>query len=143
MNYPAGTRFYTAGRVITGLFFVLAGTNKILSYPNTLDMMQAAGLTPATLLLPLTIALEIGAGAFVMLGRGRRIVVMAALALCFFTLATNLIFHRFWTLDGGMQQLQLSLFFKNLVVIAALLMIAGQGCLGQEKTRHRAGSFDA
>lgn len=113
------------GRIITGLFFILAGISKLLSYGDTLDVMQGVGLEPSALLLPLTILLEIGAGLIILIGRGDRWVVAATLVLSVFTLATNLVFHRFWDMDGVMRQLELSLFFKNLVVIAALLMIAG------------------
>ncbi len=113
------------GRVVTGLFFVLAGVNKLTQYGETLSLMDGAGLPTPQLLLPVVIALEIGGGATVMAGRGRKAVLAAALALAAFTVATNLAFHRFWELDGMMHRLELSLFFKNLVVAAALLMVAG------------------
>ncbi|MEM9600876.1 MAG: DoxX family protein [Pseudomonadota bacterium] len=122
----------TTGRVATGLFFILAGINKLINYGATSDAMQAVGLTPEALLLPATILLEIGAGLILLIGRGERIIIAAALALTVFTLATNIFFHRFWELKGQLRQLELSLFFKNLVVVAALLMIAG---LAHEKTR--------
>lgn len=119
------TLMISTGRIITGLFFILAGISKLLSYGDTLAVMQDVGLEPAAILLPLTILLEIGAGLIILIGRGDRWVVAAALVLSVFTFATNLVFHRFWDMDGVMRQLELSLFFKNLVVIAALLMIAG------------------
>ena len=122
----------TTGRVATGLFFILAAINKLMNYGATSDAMQAGGLIPEALLLPATILLEIGAGLILLIGRGGRMVIAAALALTTFTLATNMFFHRFWELDGQLRQLELSLFFKNLVVMAALLMIAG---VAHEKTR--------
>jgi len=112
-----------AGRVVTGAFFILAGVNKIVNYAETGQAMMEAGVT--SILLPLVIALEIMGGAIVLLGREGRLVVLAAFALAGFTLLTNLLFHRFWALDGTMAQLELSLFFKNIVVVGALLMIAG------------------
>ena len=110
---------------MTGLFFVLAGINKLLGYGPTLTMMGEAGLPVSGLLLPLVIMLEIGGGAVVMLGRNGRWLVYAALALAAFTLMTNAVFHQFWTFEGVMAELKLSLFFKNIVIFGALLMIAG------------------
>ncbi|MGB3456905.1 MAG: DoxX family membrane protein [Litorimonas sp.] len=119
------SRLLATGRILTGLFFLLAGFNKIGAYGPTMEAMSGAGLPAPSLLLPLVIMLEIGAGAVVLLGRGARLVMAAALALAAFTLATNAVFHRFWELDGILHQLELSLFFKNLVVVGALLMVAG------------------
>lgn len=118
-------RLFSAGRIITGLFFMLAGLNKLLNYGSTQTVMSEAGLEPALILLPLTIALELGGGAIIALGRGQKFFIATALALAAFTLATNAVFHRFWEFEDHLRQLELSLFFKNLVVVAALFMIAG------------------
>ncbi|MEL6688001.1 MAG: DoxX family protein [Pseudomonadota bacterium] len=113
------------GRIITGLFFVLAGINKVLNYAATQSFMVEGGLPLAEILLPLVILLEICGGAIIMIGRGKLVTTLTVIVLAVFTFATNLLFHRFWELDGLIGQLELSLFFKNLVVIAALLMITG------------------
>jgi putative oxidoreductase len=110
------------GRVMLASLFVLAGINKILNYNATLVMMDGAGVQPAAMLLPSTIALELGAGVSVALGN--RYSFLPALALAAYTLATNLFFHRFWSIDGELAQLQLSLFFKNAAIIGALLYLA-------------------
>lgn len=110
------------GRVVLASLFMLGGLNKILNYDDTLAMMRGAGLEPAALLLPPTIALELGGGALVAFGR--RFAVPAALALAGFTIATNLFFHRFWA-GGPDATLQLSLFFKNISIAGGLLFVAG------------------
>jgi putative oxidoreductase len=114
------------GRIIAragiGLFFILAGLSKIVAYAETGARMDSVGLRPVVLLLPLTIALEIGAGTVVI--AGRKGAVEAALALALFTLATNAFFHRFWEFEGQMYQLELSLFFKNLTIAWALVLVA-------------------
>ena len=117
------TGLTTSGRVIIGVFFVLAGISKIMDYAAVGETMAGVGLLPA--LLPLVIALEIGGGAVVMVGRPVRYVWGVALVLAAFTLLTNFYFHRFWELDGVMHRLELSLFFKNLAIAGALLMVAG------------------
>jgi putative oxidoreductase len=110
------------GRLVLASLFMLGGLNKIMNYADTLAMMRGAGLEPAALLLPLTIALELGGGGLVAFGR--RFAVPAALMLAIFTLATNMFFHRFWS-AGPDAALQLSLFFKNVSIAGGLLFVAG------------------
>jgi putative oxidoreductase len=111
------------GRVLMGGFFLAAAIPKILNFADVAARMDAAGLSPSAVLLPLTIALEFGGGLLLVLGR--RFAVPAALALAGFTLLTNVYFHRFWELSGEMYRLEFSLFFKNVTIAAALVMAAG------------------
>lgn len=111
------------GRLLLASLFVLGGLNKIMNYADTIAMMRTAGLEPASMLLPLTIALELGGGLLV--ASGRRFAIPAALALALFTIATNIVFHRFWLMDGAEAALQLSLFFKNVSIAGGLLFVAG------------------
>ncbi|MEO1573949.1 MAG: DoxX family protein [Pseudomonadota bacterium] len=120
----AQRRLETAGRAGLASLFVLGGINKIMNYPGTLERMTDVGLSPAGLLLPLTIALELGGGLALIVGVPA-LRVIAGLTLATFTLATNVFFHRFWELDGMIGDLELSLFFKNLAIAGALVMAAG------------------
>jgi putative oxidoreductase len=112
-----------AGRVMIGSFFLAAAIPKMLNFAEVAARMDAAGLAPSAVLLPLTIALEFGGGLLLILGRW--FAVPAALALAVFTLLTNVYFHRFWELSGEMSRLEFSLFFKNVTIAAALVMAAG------------------
>ena len=112
-----------AGRIALASLFLLGGLNKILNYGATLDSMEAVGLSPASLLLPLVIGLELGGGALVAFGR--RGASFAAIALAIFTLATNVFFHNFWIMEGERAALELSLFFKNVSIAGGLLFFAG------------------
>jgi len=111
------------GRIALASLFLLGGVNKVLNYSMTLKSMQDVGLEPAALLLPLVIALEVGGGIIIILGR--RFVPLAALSLAVFTLATNFAFHDFWTMEGERAALELSLFFKNVSIAGALVFLAG------------------
>ncbi|WP_435416848.1 DoxX family protein [Parerythrobacter aurantius] len=123
MSQTTAFRFLThLGRLLLASLFLLAGLNKILNPGETAAFMAEAGLRPAEVLLPLTILLEVGAG--VLLALGRKGAAHAAGVLAVFTLATNVVFHQFWQFDGEFAQLQLSLFFKNVAIAGALLMIA-------------------
>ncbi|MEL7540235.1 MAG: DoxX family protein [Pseudomonadota bacterium] len=115
--------FLIVGRIGLASLFLLGGLNKILNYDATLASMQAVGLNPAGLFLPLVIALEVGGGALVALGR--RGASLAAFVLAAFTISTNFFFHDFWTMEGDVAQLELSLFFKNVSIASALLFYAG------------------
>jgi putative oxidoreductase len=115
--------FITLGRMLLASLFILGGINKLLNFEPTLARMTQVGLQPAALLLPLTIALELGGGLLV--AYGKRWASLAALALTIFTLATNLIFHRFWEMAPPLRELELSLFFKNVSITGALLLITG------------------
>ncbi|MEM7488524.1 MAG: DoxX family protein [Pseudomonadota bacterium] len=111
-----------AGRAGLASLFVLGGINKVANYGPTAADMAAVGLQPVAILLPATIALELGLG--LVLALGLRWAWAAGLVLAVFTLATNAYFHRFWTLEGDMARLELSLFFKNVAIAGALVFAA-------------------
>ncbi|MEO0440428.1 MAG: DoxX family protein [Pseudomonadota bacterium] len=121
MNLP--TVILVTGRVGLASLFLLGGLNKILNYNPTLSNMREAGLEPAVFLLPLVIALELVGGSLVAIGN--RMAGMAALLLAGFTIATNVAFHDFWTMEGERAALELSLFFKNISIAGALIFVAG------------------
>jgi putative oxidoreductase len=72
--------------------------------------MSAEGLSPALLLLPGIIALELCGGLIVAVGRWDA--VPTAFLLAIFTLATNFYFHDFWTIWGGTTRQEGRLFPK-------------------------------
>lgn len=110
------------GRCLLASLFLLGGLNKIWNYSETIGHMTDAGLPLASFLLPLVILLELGAGVLVAFaGPFHR---LAALALAGFTLLTNLVFHDFWTMQGEIRALELSLFFKNVSIAGALIVVA-------------------
>ena len=111
------------GRSGLASLFMLGGINKLMTYSETQTRMADVGLVPTNLLLPATIALELMGGLSV--AYGRRPAIFAAAALSVFTLATNVWFHRFWTMSGEMASLELSLFFKNVAIAGALLFVLG------------------
>jgi len=115
----------TTGRVILGVFFLLAGISKIMNPSGAVALMDTQNFPMPEALLPLVVALEVFGG--VLLIWGRKFVVPTALVLAAFTLATNLAFHRFWEIEDALiNRLELSLFFKNLAIMGGLFLIAGQ-----------------
>jgi len=118
------------GRWLIASLFILGGINKIINFSQTISSMSEVGLEPASVLLPLTILLEIGGGLIIAIGL--RWQALAALALAIFTVATNIYFHNFWVYEGPERAYELSLFFKNVVVVGALVFFAGS-TLGESK----------
>lgn len=106
-----------AGRALLGVVFALAGWNKIGGYEGTQAYMEAMGVPGG--LLPLVIALEIGAGLALIIGCQAR---LAALALAGFTLVAAFLFH-----GNFADQMQSILFMKNLAMTGGLLAIAAVG----------------
>lgn len=105
------------GRVLMGLIFALAGWGKISGYEGTQGYMDAMGVPGA--LLPLVIALELGAGVALMVGFQTR---LTALALAIFTLLAGLIFHADFA-----DPMQSILFMKNIAITGGLLVVAAVG----------------
>ena len=112
------------GRILLGLYFVVPGITKILGYAGTLSLMQSKGVPLAELLLPLTIAMQVGLGALLMFNRQVRI---SALLLFGLTIIINLYIHNFWDLAGDPGQAhETQNFVKNLAIAAGLLVLAGR-----------------
>ncbi|MEL7486184.1 MAG: DoxX family membrane protein [Pseudomonadota bacterium] len=111
-----------AGRILLASLFVLGALNKALTYDETLMRMVDAGLSPAAMLLPLTIALEVFGGLAIIYGRTPAAI--AGLGLAAYVFIVNLVFHPFWTFDDPVRDIELSLFFKNISIMGGLTFVA-------------------
>jgi putative oxidoreductase len=119
-----------AARIFIGLLFLASGIHKLGHYTETAAYMSSAGVPG--LLLPPTIALEVGGAVLILLGWHAR---AAALALAGFAVLTALLFHADTASD-----LQTVMFMKNIAVAGGLLMIVAQGpgvCSLDEAARRR------
>ena len=117
--------YFTLGRALLGTYFLLPGVMKIIQYNDTLALMLTKGVPLAELLLPVTIALQVGLGLLVIVGKAVRV---SALLLFGMTILINLYIHNFWTLQGDPSYgHELQNFVKNLGIAAGLLVLAGAG----------------
>ena len=114
--------FITVGRMLLGLYFLLPGISKIPTYAGTTENMLLHNIPLATILLPITIVLQIGLG--VMLIIGYRIKA-SALILAALTIFINIGMHDFWNeypnTDAGHETQN---FVKNLAIFAGLLVLS-------------------
>ncbi|AKH37055.1 MULTISPECIES: DoxX family protein [Nitrosomonas] len=109
---------FPLARVLLASIFVMAGYGKLgMGYEGTAQYMASMGVP--SLLLPLTIALELGGGIALILGWQTRAI---ALLLAGFSIVTGIIFHA-----GSAEQIQQIMLMKNLGIAGGLLVLALAG----------------
>lgn len=112
------------GRVLLSFMFILSGFSKITGFADTAEYMTMAGLPMVTLLLILTIVIEVGGGLMIALGWKAR---WGALAILIFIIPVTLTFHAFWAVDPAQVQNQMNHFMKNLTIIGGMLYVLAVG----------------
>ena len=123
--------FITVGRMLLGLYFLLPGISKIPTYAVTTEYMLLHNIPLASILLPITIVLQVSLG--VMLIIGYRIK-ESALILAALTIFINIGMHDFWNeypnTDAGHETQN---FVKNLAIFAGLLVLSATDKVQQWK----------
>ena len=114
--------FITVGRMLLGLYFLLPGISKIPTYAGTTEYMLLHNIPLASILLPITIVLQIGLGAMLIIGYRIK---ESALILAALTIFINIGMHDFWNeypnTDAGHETQN---FVKNLAIFAGLLVLS-------------------
>ena len=114
--------FITVGRMLLGLYFLLPGISKIPTYAGTTEYMLLHNIPLASVLLPITIVLQIGLGAMLIIGYRIK---ESALILAALTIFINIGMHDFWNeypnTDAGHETQN---FVKNLGIFAGLLVLS-------------------
>jgi putative oxidoreductase len=114
--------FFVAGRSLLGLYFIGPGLSKVFDFTSTLALMRMKGVPFTSVLLPLTIVIQLLGGIFLILGRNLR---LTAFILFGLTIVINIYIHNFWTLNGDpSQDHEIQNFVKNLAIAAGLLVLA-------------------
>jgi putative oxidoreductase len=115
------------GRVLLASLFLLSGFGKISAYSATAGYIASVGVPGA--LLPLVIVMELLGSLALILGWQTRVV---SLLLAGFTLVAGALFH-----NNFADQIQMVMFFKNVAIAGALLMLAanGAGRLSLDRSR--------
>ena len=121
--------FITIGRGLLGLYFLYPGITKIPSYGFMVEYMTLHNIPFVTILLPITILLQVVLG--LMLITGYRIK-ESAIILAVLTLFINFGMHDFWNqypnTDSGHE---LQNFVKNLGIFAGLLVLSASSNVQQ------------
>ncbi len=108
------------GRVLISLLFIPAGLMKITGFAGTVGYISAVGLPLPELGAVIAIVVEVIVGVSFLLGFRTK---EAALILAVFTFFATIFFHNFWALPADQQMVPQLLFFKNMAVTGALLML--------------------
>ena len=116
------TIFFIVGRSLLGLYFIGPGLSKVFDFASTLALMRMKGVPFSSALLPLTIAIQLIGGIFLILGRNLR---LNSFMLFSLTILINIYIHNFWALNGDPSQAhEMQNFVKNLGIAAGLLVLA-------------------
>ena len=120
------------GRILLAVLFIKSGWGKIGGFDATAAMMASKGLPMASVLLVVTIALELGGGLALVIGYQARWV---ALGLALWLIPVTLVFHNFWAVPADQVQNQSINFYKNLSILGGMLMVFafGPGRYGLER----------
>ena len=111
------------GRALLGLYFIVPGIMKVTGYDGTVEYMAAHGVPLISLLLPLTIAIQIGGGFALVVGLRTALV---SFVLAGLTLVISLYMHDFWSYPEGLERAhETQNFVKNLAIMAGLLCLTG------------------
>tara|TARA_X000001036_G_C20306086_1_gene654414 strand:+ start:116 stop:568 length:453 start_codon:yes stop_codon:yes gene_type:complete len=114
--------FFIMGRSLLGLYFIVPGLGKVFDFASTLALMRMKDVPFSLFLLPLTIAIQLLGGIFLILGKNLR---LTAFILFGLTILINIFIHNFWALNGDPSQAhETQNFVKNLAIAAGLLVLA-------------------
>ena len=112
------------GRVFLSVLFLHDGFSKLTDWNGSVQFLTDQGLPVVGLILALSIAIEIVAGAGLLVGLKTR---LCAFLLVFVLGAFTLIFHSFWSAAEMERAFQALEFFKNIAIMGGLLALASAG----------------
>jgi len=112
----------TIGRVLLGLYFLMPGLMKIAGPAETIAYMESHAIPFAAPLMWFSASINILGGLALIAGRHVRLV---AYGFVVYVLLVNFMLHDFWTMGPDMVERETQNFFKNLGIIAGLIVLAG------------------
>lgn len=112
----------TIGRVLLGIYFLLPGLMKVAAPAQTVAYMEANGIAFAMPLMWFAAIVNIVGGLLLITGRHVRLV---AYGFVLYILLVNFTLHDFWTMEEARVDRERQNFFKNLGILAGLLVLAG------------------
>ena len=121
LNQKIDSLMMIVGRVLLGIYFLLPGLGKMLTYSDNIILLTSKGVPLTQIALPLTILIEVILGAMLIFDR---YIKMSSMILFALTLLINIFIHDFWNLSGVMQSHEAQNFYKNMGVAAGLLILA-------------------
>ena len=114
-----------SGRFLMWVYFILPGISKIVDFEGTSGYMANHGVPLVSLLLVITIILQLALGLFMIVGFQTK---LTAFLLAGMVLVISIFMHNFWSMEDGINKThETQNFFKNMGIMAGLLMISSLG----------------
>jgi len=120
------------GRILIGVLFLPAGIGKISGWAGTAGYMASKGVPMVSLLLALTILIEIVGSLMIIFGYRAR---LAAGIMFLWLIPVTLTMHNFWDADAAHKMIQSIMFYKNTAIMGTMLLIVGLGS-GPKSLKH-------
>ena len=111
----------TAGRVLVGVLFLWAGIDKVMGWQGALQEVVAGGLPLPSVMLALTVLLQVAGGAAIIAGRLLR---PSCWALAGFTALATVLYHGFWHATGAARHAELIPFMEHVCIVGGLLVVS-------------------
>ncbi len=114
-----------AGRFLMGIYFIMPGILKIVDFEGTSAYMANHGVPMVSVLLVITIVLQLALGLFMIVGFQTK---LTAFLLAGMVLVISIFMHDFWSMAEGINKAhETQNFFKNMGIMAGLLMVSSLG----------------
>ncbi|WP_028219041.1 DoxX family protein [Paraburkholderia oxyphila] len=119
-------------RILLVTLFVMFGWSKLTGFSGTVDYMAHVGAPVPVISAIIAVVMEFVVGILLLVGFYTR---PLAVLLAIYTIATALIGHRFWTMTGMDQYMNMINFYKNVSIAGGLiaLAVAGPGKLSIDR----------
>lgn len=108
------------GRIILGLFFVVAGLFNIVQWQSNLQTLLTEGVPSASIFLAIAIAIQIIFGALMIFGTLQR--TCAILQILLIILSAPF-FLNFWTMTGQIEATTFADFITSIAIIGGLILV--------------------
>jgi putative oxidoreductase len=107
-------------RILLVLLFVVFGWGKLTNYSATIGSMANVGVPLPSVAALVAIVVEFFIALAVAVGAWTR---PLALLLALYTVATALIGHHFWSMDGAVRSANAINFYKNISIVGGFLLL--------------------
>jgi len=112
---------YLTGRVIIGLYFLVPGISKVLSFPEYIQIVTINEVPFPAFSLILVIICQLFFGSSIILGRCLK---LGSLILAINIILFNFYIHDFWNINDVINQKhEMQNFIKNIAILAGLLIL--------------------
>ena len=111
-------------RLCFGIAFLWSAVDKITNWRGATSYMESKRIPKVSLILPLSIAIQMIGGISILLGFHAKI---GALLLILYTIGTGLKMHDFWTMSGDERATEKTLLLKDVAILGGLLVILALG----------------